>query len=266
MVFSQRHSRQEAGKYAQDYISQREIMLGRLHHFSNVFSKNSNLHASEAPKIVDSSLEDEDLAVHALRHIILIRLHRSMAYRHMSSELIFRNIKEAKKAAEDMLKILQMSQEPALQTPTSQYLPSPLMGHDPHSFTVPASSIPFVTHAALLVVDILTAAGSLSRTAFQDLLARSQSLFVVIDQFSHSWASVRMTRDLIHRRLEALRAIGKASQESKSTEVVWKFCHPLDRTSKRREDIIYPDCDRNDMTVFRHMRIEPNRVSLSIQD
>ena len=172
------------------------------------------------------------VSLHALHHTIAMRLNRNMRHTCLPTAAVVRNLNEANHYAWETLRIMQTIGIAHLEKPNICAVNE--VPQLPFDFL---NSVPFLGYAIFTAIDILSAGGSLEAKSFDIKLQMMKSGLAVIEKLSEFWASARVQKTAIIRRIEELTNI--VAQKGAEGMTAWMCRVPMDDTVSVDNDGFY---------------------------
>lgn len=260
--YNPRRSCQEAEQYSYDYEIFYTKMMQRLHTWSTQLPSELVSTPANAALSIKNGTAGHFINIHAIYHATAIRLNRYFYHGRVSSSTSSRNIKKARRHAQELLQMLHIVHEADQSATPSRSVSA----HPPQLIPFPyAGSIPFVSHAAMLAVDVLSAGGRIDRTLFDSQISSMSTVLTLVDEVSRCWSTAETQKQSIAGRIEALNetVMSEAARRKKA----WRCRQPLDPASRPEQDVFYPtrskrsgdrdtSSDHVDSAFFEHMDIK----------
>lgn len=221
---------QEAGQYNSEYEEFSRRIAQKLYIWSNKLPPDLQNNSFNIASCGKRGTLSTMVNLHSLYLAINMRLNRNFFHERIPSWSSSHKVMKAKEAADAMLRLSRLALQH--ETTSTHTATSPLVQLASHS-----GLMPYLRHAIMLAVDILTAGGSLEPKSLGELIVSLKTVVPFAKGTQQCWYRQSNTKLTVRSRLETMFSIGssKAAKHCK----VWRCRTPLDPASSPDQDIFY---------------------------
>lgn len=228
-----RSPHQSVERYSADHEAFHITIHQRLHSWQSNLPEYLRYNASNTNASIENGYLGTFISLHTVYHATIMKLNRNIRHAHLSSAIVKRSLHEARHHALQLLEILQTLSRAERPKATTSV---PLQTDQQQQLRIPFST-PFAGYAVLTAIDILSAGGSLERSAFTSILRTMDGGMRVVEELSQFWSSARAQCKAIWRRVEQL--ADDATRDEAVGKKVWVARRPLDKTFGSEQDCFY---------------------------